>query len=306
MPDSYHLPALVLTVLLLPAFCPTLPALSKISVPCSGFSASCLPSSACCSSTTWAGGDVLRHHQASLDRRSRGQTSILISSALFLASLVPQRFPYRAILHSLRRPLHHSARRLRDSCSTACTAAHLPMAGRFSSSRARGPFSSCRLLLGLSTGPACPGQVRLALCIVLGGTSLCGYAFGPAEPIGRLVFVECATSCHHCAARLLCLSPLLTRHRSRRPRLRCLVCRISVSLSPSSTSIAIGISAHPHHRHGQGCCRRGHDPDRTRRAARRSTRPPRIANSHAREELEAYTRFTLSAAASRTSTTSRL
>ncbi len=189
---------------------------------------------------------------------------------------VPQWVPYRALPHSLRRPLHHSAHCLRVPALRRVRRPHSRWSGRSSSFQCSAPpVSSLPVRLGYFSRHCLPRSPSRRLCIILGGTGLwvC-VRVGGAWPLG---FVECAI---HIATALL-------------------VFYVFRRVSPGTVLAGLGFlawsaqyrpvspvryqhrhrhRAHSRHRHGQGRCRHRHDPDRPRRSARRPTRRPRTAN----------------------------
>ena len=195
MPDSYHLPALVLTVLLLPAFFQLYLRFkdTRTLLWFLGFLFSVLRMLQYYNLGWWNVSDTIAHPWLA----AAGETSILISSALFLASLSPSGFRIGRyyILYAVPFTIPLIVYAILLYCvyggHSPDGVAYLifPMLG-----------AACVLIAcvwGYSPGIV-PQGVRLAFCVVLGGTGLwvCIRA-GGAYPLG---FAECAI---HIATALL-------------------------------------------------------------------------------------------------------
>ena len=235
---------------------------------------------------------------------SSAMTAILISSALFLASLSPQGFRVGRfrILYAVPFTIPLIAYAFLMYCVYGGVT---PGGFPFLIFPALGALS---LLAGCAFGPtpkgSLPTGLALALCIVLGGMGLwiC-VRVGGAWP---LVFVECAI---HATTALLVFyvfrrfSPGTI---SCGPRLYCVVAQhwchsARLHSHPGARCLPL-----PHHRAGKSCRRHRHDPPRSRRSARRQagcakSRTPAPARN---SRLTPASLFP--AAASRTSTARRL
>ena len=90
MPDSYHLPALLLTLLLLPAFFQLYLRFRNVRTMLwlLGFLFACIRMLQHYSLGSWDYTNAAQHPWAAVI----GETALLISSAVFLASLTPLRF----------------------------------------------------------------------------------------------------------------------------------------------------------------------------------------------------------------------
>jgi signal transduction histidine kinase len=187
MPDSYHLPALVLTVLLLPAFFQLYLRFkdTRTLLWFLGFLFAVFRMLQFYNLGWWNVSDTIAHPWIA----AAGETSILISSALFLASLSPGGFRIGRfhIIYAVPFILPLIIYAILLYCFYGGqTPAGLPFL-IFTGLGAVSLLIGC--VWGYSPGVA-PKGVRLALCIVLGGTGLwiCIRAGGP-YPLG---FAECA------------------------------------------------------------------------------------------------------------------
>jgi len=188
MPDSYHLPALVLTVLLLPAFFQLYLRFrdTRTLLWFLGFFFACIRMLQFYNLGWWNYTDTHAHPWIA----GLGQTSILISSALFLASLAPLGFRIGKIRILYAVPF-----------AIPLVAYAFLIYGLYGGSTPGGmPFLIFPALGGLALFAGCawaisfrgiPRGIPLALCIVLGAAGLwiC-VRVGGAWP---LTFVECAT-----------------------------------------------------------------------------------------------------------------
>ena len=189
MPDNYHLPAhwpsrCFCCRHLFSSICAF-----AILAPSSGSSAFCLRSSAWLQFYNlgwWNFSDTVVHPWIA----AVGQTSILISSALFLASLSPLSFPHRTRPYPLCHSIHHSARCIRlphlrrvrrqDSCRISVPDLPCSFAHSLSLPDARG-LSLSAAFLGLSRSSSASRLAPLVSGFV--------FASGGVWP---LIFVECA------------------------------------------------------------------------------------------------------------------
>jgi signal transduction histidine kinase len=195
MPDSYHLPALVLTVLLLPAFFQLYLRFkdTRTLLWFLGFLFAVFRMLQYYNLGWWNVSDPIAHPWMA----AAGETSILISSALFLASLSPVGFRIGRyyIFYAVPFTIPLIAYAILLYCvyggRSPDGVAYLifPMLG-----------AACLLIAcvwGYSPGVV-PKGIRLAFCVVLGGTGLwVSIRAGGAYPLG---FAECAI---HIATALL-------------------------------------------------------------------------------------------------------
>jgi len=187
MPDSYHLPALVLTVLLLPAFAQLYLRSKDIRTLLwfLGFLFAIFRMLQFYDLGWGDYSDITRHPWIA----AAGQTSILISSALFLASLAPRGFRIGrySILYAVPFAIPLVAYAfLIDGVYGGVTPAGWPFL-IFPGLGALSLLAGCFWAL---TKASMPRAIPLALCIILGSTALwiCVRVGGDWP----LVFVECA------------------------------------------------------------------------------------------------------------------
>ena len=188
MPDSYHLPALILTVLLLPAFCQLYLRFrnARTLLWFLGFLFACIRMLQNYKLGLWDYTSPVEHPWMA----ATGQTAILISSAFFLASLTPLRFRVGRVrilyVVPFILPLIAYAMLIYGVYGGVT-----PSGNRFLMFPALGGLSLFAACAWAISHRGIPRAIPLLLCIILGAAGLwiC-FRVGGAWP---LTFIECAT-----------------------------------------------------------------------------------------------------------------